>query len=98
MSEEQQTYEEKINPDTINAEYLRSIGVDRRKIAEAEFTRIAPSIVARAKSWNESQFKITISSFIYGHFVDILRERGFFNICSREVDATGQRVEVRFEW
>lgn len=50
MSEGQQTYENKVNPDTINAEYLRSIGVDRRKIVEEEFNRIAPSLEAVARS------------------------------------------------
>lgn len=37
MSEGQSTYENKVNPDTINAEYLRSIGPDKQKVAQAEF-------------------------------------------------------------
>ena len=31
MSEGQQTYSDKIKPDRINADYLRSIGVDNKK-------------------------------------------------------------------
>ena len=90
MSEGQQTYENKVNPDTINAEYLRSIGVDRRKIAEEEFNRIAPSLEAVARSWSDSQFKVTIPRFVYAPFVDILKERGFLifaqekSICQEE--------------
>lgn len=98
MSEGQSTYENKVNPDTINAEYLRSIGPDKQKVAQAEFNRIAPALEASARGLKESRFEAVILSFIYYEFTKILKERGFINICFKDKDVLGTRVLVRFEW
>ena len=98
MSEGQSTYEKKVNPDTINAEYLRSIGPDKRKVAQAEFNRIGPALLATARAPKESRFEVVIPSFIYYEFTKILKERGFINICSKDNDVLGTKLLVRFEW
>ena len=98
MSEEQQTYIDKINPDIINADYLRSIGADRKNFAEAEFNRIAPSLEQSARTWNDSQFNVTIPRFIYNQFITVLEERGFLNIRASSVDVSGRWLEITFEW
>lgn len=87
------------NTDKITAEYLRSIGSDKQKIAQAEFNRIEPALLATARAPKESRFEVVIPSFIYYEFTKILKERGFINICSIDGDVLGTKVlVVRFEW
>lgn len=86
------------NTDKITAEYLRSIGPDKQKVAQAEFNRIAPALEASARGLKESRFEVVIPSFIYYEFTKILKERGFINICSKDNDVLRTRVLVRFEW
>jgi hypothetical protein len=98
MSEEQLVANKPV-PNKITAEYLRSIGPNRRQLAQQEFDRIAPTLEECARLNRSPFFEITVSKFIYSEFSNILKECGFFNISTRDVNVLGsRRVIVKFEW